>query len=174
MKSNLKTLKIGLMVDIIMMVVFTIYAIWAILHNHEFSYNNEMVILSTSLQVKNIIALILTSATVLYPLYLMIKLIKNIENTKVFNKENIKIMEKIGFYLAIFVILSILGFSLNGELNVKVAKEVIMAGKLDIWGFNLNFSVITVAILSVVSIIIAMVEVLKEGLNLKEENDLTV
>lgn len=174
MKSNLKILKVGLVVDVIMMIVFTMYGVWAILHNHEFSYNNEMVTMSTSLQVKVVIALILTTASILYPLYLTIKLIKNMEKTRIFNKENIKIMERIGLSLVIFALLCILGFSSNGELTVKVAREVVMDGKLDILGVNLNFSVFTVAILSVVSIIIAMVEVFKEGLNLKEENDLTV
>ncbi|MFB1051617.1 DUF2975 domain-containing protein [Paraliobacillus sp. JSM ZJ581] len=174
MKNKRKILIFGLFLHIVLMLVFTIYTVWRFIDNSEFNYNNEMVVMSSSLQVKVIIFLLLTSATIVYSLYLMIRLIKNLEKDKIFNKENIKLMERIVRSLVVFSLLAILGISINGSFSIGFSRWSIQNGVLDFSGFNLNFSVFIMAILSIIIIIIAMVEVFKEGLNLKEENDLTV
>lgn len=163
-----------LLFHIILMVGFTVATLWRVVDNPTFNHNNEVVVMSGALQIKIMILLLLTSASILYPLYLMIRLIKNLEKYKIFNGENIKLLQRIVRALVVFAFLTILGISTSNGFSIEFSRWSIRNGALDVSGISLHFSVFIIAILSIIIIMIAMVEVFKEGLNLKEENDLTV
>jgi len=114
--------------------------------------------------------------TIICPLRLMIKFTANIGKFKVFHKENIKIMERVAIYIGLYGFFSLLGGTINIG-STSVTKTIITEsalGEFDISKFGINFSIEVLAIISVVSIIIAIIEIIKNGIEIQEENDLTV
>ncbi|MGL4772233.1 MAG: DUF2975 domain-containing protein [Clostridium sp.] len=175
MNKNLKIQKSLLVLDIVLMVVATIFSIWMVLHNEPTLNEGEMIILSTKLQIKFIIMILASFLTISYPLLLMIKVINNIGTTRVFAKENIKLMERAGAFLGVYALLYMIGFSVDFSTKMGYGETLIKDGVLEnISGFSLNFSMAAIAIMSVISIIVVIVEIIKEGIKIKEENELTV
>lgn len=174
MSKDLKKAKSALIFNIVIMLLGGIYGLFTIVHNEPFNHNGEMLIMSTSMQIKATIGLLLGLSTIVYALYLTIKLINNISVTKLFHSDNIKLMEKAAFSIGIYGLTSALGISSDFAVNAGFLKEIIANGTLSTSGISLNFSINVLAIISIVSIIVTMVELIKDGIRLKEENDLTV
>lgn len=177
MNKKLNLLKNILIVEIILMLVAGVYSIWTIINNVQFFYEGDQVVWASAMQIKFIIAIVLISTTIIWSLRLMIKLLCNIEKTKIFHKDNIRIMERIAIYLGIYGLFTLIGATANISIFLGVANTTIVETDLrtlNISKFGINFSIEVLAVISVVSIIIAMIEVIKSSIKIQEENELPV
>jgi len=177
MNKKLKVIKNVLIVNVVLMFVVGIFYIFRVIDNEPFLYEGRQVVLATGMQIKMIMAILVSLVTIICPLRLMIKFTGNIRKFKVFHKDNIKIMERVAIYLGLYGFLSLIGVTINTEGSASVTRAIITEsaiGELDISKFGINLSLEVFAIISVVSIIIAMIEIIKNGIEIQQENDLTV
>lgn len=177
MDKKLNIVKNALMMEIILMLAAGAYSIWIVINNKPFLYEGSQVVLASVLQIKYIIAMVLYMAIIIWPLRLMIKFVCNIGKFKIFHKANIRIMKRIAISLGLYGLFSLIGGSVNklAFLSVTHTTTVITdLNTLDISGFGIDVSVDVLAIISAISIIIAMIEVIKIGIKIQEENQLTV
>lgn len=146
-----------------------------ILKNSPFTFNEQTVRMSTTLQIKSICILVVSASLQIYPLKLLLNFLNNIDCKNIFTSANIKLLEQIVKLIITNIIFSILtGVSYQAFFKYEYYQTSINKGLIDSTGLYIEFSPSIMLFITIVIILKTVITVIKEGTILKEEIELTV
>ena len=150
----------------------------------EIVVNSEEIIAVFSRFSKFIFSLssILAMILMIYPLFSLKKIIYSLDNEEVFNNENINRLKRSAITMGGYVLLKIFNLiDLGGELSILLAENsTVLYGvnskvpEVSIFKVGFIFNMETIYFISIIVFITILIQVIKIGKNIKEENDLTI
>ena len=122
---------------------------------------------------------ILAMILMIYPLFSLKKIICSIDNEEVFNNGNIN---RSAISMGVYVLLKVFNLiDLGGKLSILLAENTtVLYGvnskvpEVSIFKFGVTFNMETIYFISIIVFITILIQVIKIGKNIKEENDLTI
>lgn len=183
--KNFKWCNIVLNILIIIFIMANVTGLYGVIANLPFETvvgkETQMVVFGNSMKVKMIIGMILSLVVCAYPLIGLKKIIKSINKKDIFYNENIKILKNSTIAMGTYVLLKSLDMITSVKVDVmNFSKSIVVVdvgsdiGELTSTGFGLTFDLNLLYLISVVIFIVVLIEIIKAGKILKEENDLMI
>ena len=125
---------------------------------------------------------ILAMILMIYPLFSLKKIMCSIDNEEVFNNGNINRLKRSAISMGVYVLLKVFNLiDLGGKLSILLAENsTVLYGvnskvpEVSIFKFGVTFNMETIYFISIIVFITILIQVIKIGKNIKEENDLTI
>ncbi|MGL5354101.1 MAG: DUF2975 domain-containing protein [Clostridium sp.] len=185
MNKNFEKYELMIKISMVLIILMSIFVGFRILNlepNLEYVNRNngdikfEKIVLDSKVFSKAYI--ILTIVTLLFEsiLYKMLKLVKEINKKEIIGQKSSTILKSMSRTVMLYIIVTLF----TGQINKisAINNEYLIDGSgtlnkmISSWVFNTGFDAITIGVMII--LVIILLQILIEGVKIKEENDLTV